>query len=71
MTNTERIHRLLANSAPEPLSRADLARRLGLRPKAVTNAVRRLEAVDVVQRTRPMAGRGYGYTVNTEGQRPA
>jgi predicted DNA-binding transcriptional regulator len=62
----ERIQRLLAESHPEPMERADLVRRLSLRPMAVSMAMVMLLQHGLVRRERLMVGRkGYAYTVTT------
>jgi DNA-binding transcriptional regulator LsrR (DeoR family) len=63
---TQRLHRLLAASYPEPIDRADLVRRLGLPVRALDRALERCRQAGVVRRVRPLSARhGYAYTVET------
>lgn len=59
-----RILWLLVQSYPEPIESADLARRLGLSPFAVSWALLQLIKDGQAKRSSPMVSRwGYAYTV--------
>lgn len=67
-----RVYELLAASAPEPLHRCDLMRRLSLNRGTVNSAIEWLEKAKAIRRVWPMLPcHGYAYTINAEVVRPA